>query len=91
MAIAVYVNPEGMTTDQYNEARSRLTAAGAGSPKGRLHHSAFGPPDNVMVYDVWESGADYEAFGETLRPILEEVGIKMTNPPDIMPVHDIVQ
>ena len=55
MAIAMYFHPESFTAAKYDEAITRLAAAGAGSPQGRLHHSCFGPPESVMVYDVWES------------------------------------
>jgi hypothetical protein len=89
MAIAVYVNPDGMTAAQYDEAHRRLVEAGAGSPKGRLHHSVFGAPDHLMVYDVWESQEDSEVFTQTLGPILEEVGVKISNPPDAMPIHNM--
>jgi len=39
----------------------KLEAAGQGKPKGRSHHSTFGPDDHLMVYDVWDSQ-------ETLTP-----------------------
>ena len=53
MAIAIYFHPQSMSAAQYDEAIKRLDAAGAGNPPGRLHHSAFGPPDQMMVFDVW--------------------------------------
>jgi hypothetical protein len=90
MAIAVYFHPASFTTAQYDECIKRLEAAGAGKPNGRLHHSSFGPPDSVMVYDVWESQETFEAFGQTLMPIL---GAMQVDPgqPDIMPVHNVIQ
>ena len=63
--------------------------AGQGSPKGRLHHSSFGPDNALMVYDVWESQAAFDKFGETLMPILSKVGVD-PGAPDIMPVHKIL-
>ena len=86
MAIAVYFHPESVSTGQYDEAIKRLDAAGVGSPKGRLHHSAFGPPDAIMVYEVWDSPESFEKFGQTLMPILAEIGIK-PGEPAVMPVH----
>ena len=87
MAIATYFNPEAMTAEQYDRAMAALEAAGAGSPAGRLHHSCFGAPDHLMVYDVWESGEAFEAFGETLGPIVAQLGIDVGEP-EIMPLHN---
>jgi hypothetical protein len=90
MALAFYFSPQGMTTDTYDEIMRKLDAAGAGTPKGRTHHSCFGPPDGLMVYDVWDSQADFDEFGKTLMPILEEMGVD-PGQPNVMPVHNVVQ
>ena len=87
MAIAAYFNPEAMTAEQYDQVMAALEAAGAGSPAGRIHHSSFGAPDHLMVYDVWESAEAFEAFGETLGPILAQLGVDVGEP-EIMPVHN---
>jgi hypothetical protein len=90
MAIAVYFHPESVSTGQYDDVIKRLEAAGVGSPSGRLHHSAFGPPDHMMVYEIWDSEESFAKFGETLMPILGEVGI---NPgePQVMPMHNMIE
>jgi hypothetical protein len=90
MAIAIYFHPESMSAAQYDDVIRRLEAAGQGKPKGRTHHSTFGPDDHLMVYDVWESQQDFEAFGQTLMPILAEVGLD-PGQPDVMPVHNVIQ
>ena len=89
MAIAVYFHPESVSTGQYDDVIKRLEAAGAGNPSGRQHHSAFGPPDHLMVYEIWDSQESFAKFGETLMPILGEVGI---NPgePQVMPLHNMI-
>jgi hypothetical protein len=90
MAIAMYFHPASFTAAQYDETIARLAAAGAGSPAGRLHHSCFGPPDSLMVYDVWDSQESFDKFGETLMPIMAEMGID-AGQPDVMPVHNVIQ
>ncbi|HKN40467.1 MAG TPA: hypothetical protein VJ456_15325 [Acidimicrobiia bacterium] len=90
MAIAIYFHPQSMSAAQYDEAIKRLDAAGAGNPPGRLHHSAFGPPDQMMVYDVWDSAESFEKFGQTLMPILGEIGLD-PGQPAIMPLHNMIQ
>ena len=90
MAIAIYFNPDSMSASKYDEVIKKLEAAGQGSPKGRSHHSAFGPPDHLMVYDVWNSQEEFDAFGQTLIPILAEFGIDVGQP-DVMQVHNLIQ
>ena len=88
MAIAIYFHPESMNSAQYDDVMKRLDAAGAGSPAGRLHHSVFGPPDHLMVYDVWDSPESFQKFGETLMPILSGLGAD-PGEPMVMTVHNL--
>ncbi len=75
MAIGVYVALSGMSTDKYRECTERLKQAGAAHPPGRSYHAAFGPPDKLAVFDVWSSQAAFDKFGQTLMPILQELGV----------------
>jgi hypothetical protein len=90
MPIAIYFNPQSMSAAQYDKIMQKLDAAGQSKPKGRSHHSAFGPDDHLMVYDVWDSQADFDAFGQVLMPILGEVGVDVGQP-DVMATHNVVQ
>jgi hypothetical protein len=90
MAIGIYFHPESMSADQYDEVMRRLDAAGAANPAGRLHHSSFGAPESLSVYDVWDSQESFDKFGETLMPILGEIGLD-PGQPDVVPVHNLVQ
>src|SRR5436309_4320934 len=90
VALAIYFHPASMSTAQYDDVIKRLEAAGAGKPAGRLHHSCFGPAGNLMVYDVWDSQGSFDKFGETLMPILQEVGVD-PGTPDVMEVQNLIQ
>ena len=91
MAIAIYFNPTvPMSAAKYDECMRKLDAAGATNPKGRTHHSTFGPQDALMVFDIWDSQETFDAFGTTLMPILAELGVDVGEPM-VMPVHNIVQ
>jgi hypothetical protein len=89
MSIGIYFHPASFSTQQYDETIKRLQAAGAGKPKGRIFHSAFGEGSSLSVYDVWESQADFDAFGTTLRPILTEIGVD-PGAPDVVPMHNMI-
>src|SRR5205085_4123686 len=79
-----------MTLDQFNETHRRLADAGAAEPEGRIHHSCFGDDGELMVYDIWESPETFQAFGQTMMPILAEVGVD-AGEPSIMAVHRLDQ
>ena len=80
MSITVIFPPTNMTNEKYDEVIRRLEAAGVGTPSGRQYHTCFGASGHLGVVDVWESAEQFEAFGETLMPILEEVGIEASEP-----------
>ncbi len=89
MAVGMYFSPQSMTAAQYDQIMQRLEQAGAAAPKGRTFHSCFGSGGKLMVFDIWESQADFEAFGPTLMPILGEIGVE-AGQPDVMPIHNTV-
>ncbi|GMR14385.1 MAG: hypothetical protein BMS9Abin29_2638 [Gemmatimonadota bacterium] len=89
MSITVIFPPTNLTAEKYQEVLRRLEAAGVGAPPGREYHNCHGTPDRLGVLDVWESHAAFEAFGETLMPILEEVGVEAVEP-QISETHNII-
>ena len=89
MAYAYHFNPVSMNAAQYTECIARLDAAGASNPPGRRYHVAFGLPDHIQVYDVWESAEDFERFGQTLVPILTELGID-PGVPSVLEVFNVI-
>jgi hypothetical protein len=92
MAITAQFIPRSMTATQYDDIIRRLAAAGAGAPPGRLYHVCSRSPDgqSLRVLDVWDSPAAFEAFGQTLMPILQQVGIELSGPPEVTEVHNII-
>ena len=72
----------------YKECISRLDAAGAGSPPGRLYHVCFGDPNNLRVSDIWDSKENFDKFAETLKPIMQDLGI--VGEPEVLETHNII-
>ncbi len=70
MALGFYFVHGGFTPEKYDKVVKQLADAGAGSPKGRTLHVALESNGEIQVFDIWESQKDFEAFGETLLPIL---------------------
>ena len=90
MAVVLRATTPGFTAEKYDELVQKLDAAGAGSPAGRIYHVCFGETDNLRVSDIWESREAFEKFGETLRPIMQSMGIAA---PEIefFEVHNIIE
>ncbi len=89
MAFAIAFKPVGMDVARYDECIRRLEAAGAGAPAGRLYHACHGSGDQLLVFDVWDSMETFQAFGPTLGPILQALGVD-PGTPEITPVHNVM-
>jgi hypothetical protein len=79
----------GFTPDKYDQVIKQLDAAGAGAPKGRSMHVALESNGEIQVFDVWDSQAEFDAFGKTLLPILAAAGIEL-NEPMVASVHNVI-
>jgi hypothetical protein len=90
MALGFYFQPSGFTQDKYDEAISKLEAAGAGAPEGRSYHVALETNGEIQVFDVWESQEAFEAFGATLMPIMASVGAD-PGEPMVSRVHNLIK
>jgi hypothetical protein len=90
MALGIYFSPgTPMNAQTYDECTARLRQAGAGHPSGRVYHAAFGPKERLAVFDVWTSQAEFDAFGKTLMPILQGLGVDLGQP-QAMEIHSII-
>jgi len=85
---------EGITREQYEESvrkltgKSRLESPADWPVEGLLAHIA-GPGENTFrVVDVWESEEAFGRFGESLMPILQDIGVE--GKPEIYPAHTYV-
>lgn len=89
MPLAVMFSPKSMNGDQYDDIIVRLAEVGEGAPHGRLYHACYGSGDALHVFDIWDSQASFEHFGQKLMPILAEVGID-PGEPQINPTHSLI-
>ena len=90
MAVGLYFTPSGFTKDKYDEAIRKLKEAGAAAPRGRTYHVALESDGAIQVFDIWESQEASEAFGQTLIPILSELGVD-PGQPMAAEVHNVIQ
>jgi len=82
MAIAVVMDSNGATLEQYDQVIDKMhfSPGGSGAPGG-LFHWCTATQGGVRVTDVWSSREQFDAFAqEQIGPITAEVGI--TGPPE---------
>ena len=92
MSILVrFTGSPSMTAERYDEVLPRIEASGEWPPDGLDYHVAFSSGDNFRVSEIWDSKAQFEAFGQRLMPILTEGGVELTGPPEVIEIHNIVK
>ena len=90
MALGFYFRPQSFPKERYDEVVRRLDQAGASSPPGRSYHFAWvGEDDGIVIFDVWESRESFEKFGETLVPIMNELGAD-PGEPTVVEIHNMI-
>ncbi len=83
MAVAVQMDFDGGTTDQYDEVcrKMGLTPKGPG-PTGAISHFATMTDSGLRIVDVWETQEQFEKFAqEQIGPFSQEAG--MAGPPQM--------
>jgi hypothetical protein len=95
MAVVAVFQGASFARDDYEEAVRRLTGGKSRmeSPsdwpvEGLLVHVAGEGAQGFRVLDVWESEEAFNRFGETLLPILQEIGVDVS--PDLYPAYAFV-
>ena len=90
MSILVRFTPPSLTAEQYDDTVKKLEDQGDFPPDGLDLHVCFGTDGSLKVSEVWDSREQFDAFGERLRPVLEEAGIDPGEPEQIE-VHNIIK
>jgi hypothetical protein len=80
MALAITFTSD-LTRAQYDDIWRQLREQNAASPTGRLSHVGWEQDGTIRVVDVWDTMEHFEAFGQTLMPIIAAVGGNVT--PDV--------
>ena len=94
MPIVLVHQGPGLTKESYEEAvrrlsgKTRLESTADWPVEGILAHAAGEAEGGFRVVDVWDSEEAARRFGETLVPILQEVGVEAQ--PEMYPAHTFV-
>jgi hypothetical protein len=76
--------------EKYDESIRRLEASGEWPPDGLQLHVLFGSEGDLKVSEIWDSPEQLQAFGDRLMPILSEIGIEFSGPPDVFEVRNLI-
>jgi hypothetical protein len=92
--VAVFQSPS-LTREKYEQSvvkvsggKSRADSPADWPVEGLLAHIAGDGPNGFRVVDVWASEEAFQQFGETLIPILRELGVD--GEPEVYPAHTFV-
>ena len=92
MAVAVQMDFEGATLDQYDQVIEKMGFAPEGDgAEGGIFHWVAATADGIRIVDVWETQEQFEAFAaQEIGPITMAVGVP--NPPTVTfyEVHNIL-
>jgi hypothetical protein len=89
MSILVRFHPANLTAELYDEIQPKLDEAGFPAD-GLEYHACFDTGNGLMVSEVWSSQEQFEAWGQTLMPILEENDIEFAGEPEVFETHRTV-
>jgi hypothetical protein len=95
VAVVIVFQGPGFTRERYEESvrrltdgKSRLESPADWPVEGLLAHAAGEGEGGFRVVDVWESEEAFGRFGETLVPILRDMGVE--GDPEVYPAHTFV-
>ena len=92
MSIVVRFSPTNVNRERYDESIRRLEQAGLWpNPAGLELHVAFGDENNMRVSEIWASREQFQAYGESLMPILTDVGIEFSGEPEVFEAQNVVK
>lgn len=91
MSVLVRYQEVGMTRQKYDEVGA-LLEQGEFPPAGLEFHVLFGEEGGLRVSEIWANAEQQRAFNDdTLMPILDQAGLQVSGPPEILPVHELFQ
>jgi len=92
--VVVFQSPS-LTQENYEESvrqitngKSKVESPADWPVEGLLAHAAGQGENGFRVVDVWESEDAFRSFGETLQPILQDLGVE--GQPEVYPAHTYV-
>ena len=91
MPVAVILDFENASTEQYDQVMENMGLQDGSSPPGALFHWVTSSNGGLRVVDVWESREVFDRFAEEqIGPYTQEVGIEEQPQITFYDVHNYV-
>jgi hypothetical protein len=90
MSILIRFTPPSLSATEYDETISKLEEQGDFPPDGLDYHVCFGTDGSLRVSEIWDSQEQLDAFGERLRPVLQDAGID-PGEPELVEIHNVIK
>ena len=87
--IVVNFNFPKLSPEQYNNILKETEPLRKASYPGLLFHVSAPNGAGMFVCDIWESEAEFNAFGEVMLPVLVKVG-GIPVAPSIYPLQNVI-
>jgi hypothetical protein len=93
MAIVMFLELPGVTTEQYDKLNEAMGIAGPEDEhEGLISHICATTDTGLLICDVWRSQEDLDDFqANTLGPAAAKLGVPPGPPPRIAPLHHEVR
>jgi hypothetical protein len=92
VSIVVRFHPTNVDREKYDASLRLLEEAGLWpNPPGLEVHVAFGAEDDLRVSEIWASREQFQAYGERLMPILEDIGVTFSGEPEVFETYNLVR
>ena len=90
MAVAIVLDFEGATLDQYDRTAELMELEPGGrGPKGALFHWVAKTDSGIRVTDVWESQEEFDKFREEkIGPLSAQAGFPAPPTVSVFEVHN---
>jgi hypothetical protein len=86
-----FTGAPSLSAAKYDEVLPRIQASGEWPPDGLDYHVAFSSGGAFRVSEIWDTREQFEAFGQRLMPILNEAGVELAGPPEIVEIHNLIK
>ena len=90
MSILARFSPPSMTSEQYDAIVKRLYDEGVHPAEGLELEVAFGSGDQMKVSILFDSMEAFQAFGERIGPIINDLGVD-PGEPEVVEVHHVIR
>jgi len=90
MSVLARFTPPSMTAEKYDKLVALLYSKGVHPADGLELEVCYGTGDQMKVSVLFDTCEQLESFGQTIKPLFEEIGFD-PGEPEVVEVHKIIR